>query len=243
MAIYSITPLHLGDITRPRSNMIFGYDGKEILDFPLVAYYLEGEHKILVDTGGSAPESAQGKRAAPYKRTPEQELDAALRNIGTSAEDIEYVIFTHLHWDHAGNTHMFPNAKLICQKIEYEGLTDPMCEKTGYDLEYVLGFDYELIDGDKELFRGVRVITAPGHTRGMQCVVVDTDIGKVVLTGDIVTLRASLKYDPPRFNALLYNDSAVSVAQASLDKVLAISTLVLPGHDAEVFTPGMGLNN
>ena len=241
MPKYTITPLHLGDITRPRSNMIFGYDGKEVLDFPLIAYYLDGERKILVDTGGSAPDSAQGRKVAPYIRTPEQELEAALGNIGVSAQDVEYVVFTHLHWDHAGNSNLFPNAKFICQKIEYESLTDPDCEKTGYDLEYVLGFDYELVDGDVELFDGVSVITAPGHTRGMQCVAVDTGYGKVVLTGDLVTLRASLKYDPPRFNALLFNDSAVGIAQTSLDKVLAISKLVLPGHDAEVFAPGMGL--
>ena len=125
MAIYTILPLHLGDITRPRSNMIYGYEGKEMQDFPLIAYYLEGEHKILVDTGGSAPGSAQGQRAAPYKRLPEQELDAALGSIGVSADDVEYVVFTHLHWDHAGNNHLFSNAKFFCQKIEYDSLIDP----------------------------------------------------------------------------------------------------------------------
>ena len=238
---YSITPLHLGDITRPKSNMIYGYDGAEIQDFPLIAYYLEGEHKILVDTGGSAPDSPAGKRAAPFKRSQEQELDAALRNIGVSAEEIEHVIFTHLHWDHAGNTHLFSRAKRYCQKIEYEGLIDPVIEKMGYDVDYVLGFEYELIDGDKNLFEGVSVITAPGHTRGMQCVAVDTNIGIVVLTGDLITLRESLKYTPPRFNALLYNDTAVDAAQNSLDKVLAISDLVLPGHDNSVFSTNMGL--
>ncbi|MCL2165342.1 MAG: N-acyl homoserine lactonase family protein [Oscillospiraceae bacterium] len=238
---YNITPLHLGDITRPKSNMIYGYDGTEIQDFPLIAYYLEGEHKILVDTGGSAPDSQAGKRAAPYKRSQKQELDVALRSIGVSAEDIEYVIFTHLHWDHAGNTHLFPRAKLYCRKIEYESLIGPDVDQKGYDIDYLLGFEYDLIDGDKELFEGVTVISAPGHTRGMQCVAVDSGIGKVVLTGDLVTLRESLNYNPPRFNALLYSDTAVSVAQNSLDKILAISDLVLPGHDNSVFTTNMGL--
>ena len=242
MAIYTIVPLHLGDITRPRSNMIYGYGGEEMQDFPLIAYYLEGEHKILVDTGGSAPESAQGQKAAPYKRLPGQELNAALGSIGVSADDIEYVVFTHLHWDHAGNNHIFDKAKFFCQKIEYDSLIDPECEKIGYDMDYVLGFDYELIDGDVELFGGISVILAPGHTRGMQCVAVETGAGIVVLTGDLVTLRASLEYDPPRFNALLYNDSAASLAQTSLNKVLSKSELVLPGHDADVFTPGMGLH-
>ena len=237
---YNITPLHLGDISRPKSNMIYGYKGAEIQDFPLIAYYLEGEHRILVDTGGSAPDSPAGQRAAPYKRSQKQELDVALRSIGVSAEDIEYVIFTHLHWDHAGNTHLFSHAKLYCRKIEYEGLLGPDIDKKGYDIDYLLGFDYELIDGDIDLFEGISVISAPGHTLGMQCVTVDTNVGKVVLTGDLITLRESLKYDPPRFNALLYSDTAVDEAQNSLDKILAISDFILPGHDAGVFESDMG---
>jgi glyoxylase-like metal-dependent hydrolase (beta-lactamase superfamily II) len=237
MSHYKITPLHLGDITRPKSNMIYGYEGAEVQDFPLIAYYLEGEHKILVDTGGSPPESAQGKRAAPYKRMPEQELDRALGAIGVDPGDIDTVILTHLHWDHAANNHFFPEAALLCQKIEYESLLDPNVTKKGYDLENVLKFSYGLIDGDRQIFDGISVVLTPGHTLGMQCVVVDTDLGKVILTGDLVTLRESLSYDPPRFNALLYDDSALDAMKESLKKILPISRTILPGHDPNVFTP------
>lgn len=237
MSTYKITPLHLGDITRPKSNMIYGYTGTEVLDFPLIAYYLEGEHKILVDTGGSPPDSAQGKRAAPYKRTPEQALDAALLKIGVDPGDIDTVILTHLHWDHAENNHLFPNAALMCQKIEYESLLDPDMTKKGYEMNNVLKFGYTLIDGDQQIYDGISVVLTPGHTLGMQCVVVDTEIGKVVLTGDLVTLRESLSYDPPRFNALLYDDSALDMMKESLKKILPISGNILPGHDPGVFTP------
>ena len=241
MSLYKIKPLHLGDITRPKSNMIYGYKGTEVLDFPLIAYYLEGEHKILVDTGGSHPASERGKGAAPYKRSPEQELDAALKGIGVAPEDIDTVILTHLHWDHAANNHFFPNATLMCQKIEYESLLDPNVDKKGYDMESVMKYEYKLIDGDQQIFDGISVVLTPGHTPGMQSVVVDTEIGKVVCSGDIVTFRESLKYDPPRFNALLYDDSALDAMQESLNKILAISRDILPGHDPEVFSPGMGL--
>jgi len=235
MSPYKITPLHLGDITRPKSNMIYSYEGKEVLDFPLIAWYLEGEHKILVDTGGSAPDSEMGKKTAPYKRSQAQELDMALGKIGVSPKDIGYVILTHLHWDHAGNNHFFPHAKLFCQKSELEGLTDAENASKGYDHDYISGFSYELIDGDKQLFNGISVMLAPGHTPGMQCVIVDTADGKAVLTGDLITLRESLTYDPPRFNALLYSDAAFPIAQASFEKVMTISRLIYPGHDPGVF--------
>jgi N-acyl homoserine lactone hydrolase len=236
MSTYKITPLHLGDITRPKSNMIYGYEGKEVYDFPLIAYYLDGEHKILVDTGGSHPDSAQGRRAAPYKRTPEQELDAALKKIGVDPGEIDTVILTHLHWDHAENNHLFPNAALYCQKIEYESLLDPDITKKGYAMDNVLKFQYKLLDGDQQVFDGISVVLTPGHTPGMQCVLVDTELGKVLLTGDLVTLRESLKYDPPRFNALLYDDSALPAAAASLRKILPLTDKILPGHDPDVFS-------
>ena len=237
MSLYKITPLHLGDITRPKSNMIYGYEGKDVHDFPLIAYYLEGEHKLLVDTGGSAPDSGPGKKAAPYKRPPEQEIDRALRAIGVSPDDIEYVILTHLHWDHAGNNHFFPNAKMFCQKSELDGLDIPVNAQKGYDIEYVKSFHYELIDGDRQLFDGISVVLAPGHTPGMQCIIAETESGKAVLSGDLITLRESIAYVPPRFNALLYDVSAAETAQKSLEKVLAISGLILPGHDRAVFAP------
>lgn len=241
MSSYKITPLHLGDITRPKANMIFGYDGKEILDFPLIAWYLEGERRILVDCGGSAPDSPAGTKAMPYKRSREQEIDRALDAIGVSTTDIELVILTHLHWDHAANMHFFPRAPVICQMIEFDSLENSENAKMGYDLDYIRRFKYELIDGDEELFSGVSVILAPGHTPGMQCVAVDTDFGKVVLSGDLITLRESLKYDPPRFNALLYSDDAYGQAQNSFDKIMAATDLILPGHDPGVFAPDMGL--
>lgn len=241
MSTYNITPLHLGDITRPKSNMIYGYEGKEVQDFPLIAYYLEGEHRILVDTGGSPPDSVAGRNAAPYKRSPAQELDRALDAIGVSPGDIEYVILTHLHWDHAANMHFFPNATIYCQMIELDGLENSENAKKGYDISYVRSFNYHLIDGDDQIFDGVSVILAPGHTPGMQCVAVDTSYGNVIISGDLITLRESLSYDPPRFNALLYSDSAFGVAQKSFEKILSASRLILPGHDPSVFSPGMGI--
>jgi len=215
--------------------MIYGYEGKDVYEFPLIAWYLEGEHRILVDTGGSAPDSVAGRKAAPYKRTPEQEIDRALAAIGVSPEEIDYVILTHLHWDHAGNNHFFKHAPMYCQKSEIDGLRIPENASKGYDHDYISGFDYELVDGDQQLFDGISVMLTPGHTPGMQCVIVDTKEGKAILSGDLITVEESLAYEPPRFNALLYIDAASAMAQRSLDRVLSLSRHILPGHDPAVF--------
>lgn len=96
MKTYKIFPLNLGYITRPKKNFFFGYQGTEVEDFPVIAYYLEGEHKILVDNGGCAVDAPRGVAAQPYTRTKEQEIDNALRAIGVEPEEIEFIIFTHI---------------------------------------------------------------------------------------------------------------------------------------------------
>ncbi|MCL1828014.1 MAG: N-acyl homoserine lactonase family protein [Oscillospiraceae bacterium] len=239
MGKYKITPLHLGDITRPKSNMINGYEGKEVQDFPLVAYYLEGEHKIMVDTGGCAPEEPRGIAAQPYTRTPGQEPEAALKSIGVDPGEIEYVIFTHIHWDHAYNNGLFKNAKFICQRKEYESVASG-ADVIGYVPEEVLKYEYELTDGDAVLFDGVSVMLTPGHTRGMQCVAVDTEDGKIVITGDLITVRESFNKNPPECNGLYPNEEALAQMRAGVAKVAAMTRKILPGHEPDVFKPNMG---
>jgi hypothetical protein len=71
----------------------------------------------------------------------------------------------------------------------------------------------------------------------MQSVVVDTDSGKVILTGDLVTLRESLAYDPPRANALLYDDSPSARCSRASPRSSRSPGTSFPGHDPGVFTP------
>lgn len=241
MSTYKITPLCLGHITRPKKNFFYGYTGSEVLPYPLIAYFLDGEHKILVDTGGCAPDEPRGIGAQPYTRTPEEELPTALAAIGLTPDDIEYVIFTHLHWDHAYNNHLFPNAVFYCQKKEYEGLIDPATEKIGYVPEEVLKYEYTLIDGDAEVFPGIYAIHTPGHTPGGQCLIVDTDVGKVALTGDTITLQESFRQSPPRCNGLYHSETDLAQMLEATNKLAAITHNILPGHEPAVFLPGMGL--
>lgn len=243
MSTYNITPLCLGHITRPKKNFFMGYTGTDVHPYPLIAYYLEGDHRILVDTGGCAPEEPRGVAAQPYTRTPEQELPAALAAIGVKPEDIEYVIFTHLHWDHAYNNHLFPNATFMVQKKEYESVADPAADKTGYVPEEVLKYHYELIDGEREIFPGISTLLTPGHTEGGQCLVVDTARGKVALTGDTITIQESFKQNPPMPNGLYHSEEARLQLLDAARRIRAITDKILPGHAPEVFTPGMGLDD
>jgi glyoxylase-like metal-dependent hydrolase (beta-lactamase superfamily II) len=228
---YIIRPLRLGTISRKKENMSYGCGVTDIIDFPLISYYLEGAgHKIIVDTGGSPPD---GVKWQPYHRTENECLGKSLQSIGVSPEEIDIVILTHLHWDHASNNHIFPNAQFIVQKKEYDYLTAPQPEiKVGYELDLVLQTKYELVDGDTNIVPGIHVVLAPGHSTGMQCVVVDTRAGKYILGGDLITLFENWEAEPHVPNGIFYD---LNIMLESLEKIDRLNGIVLPGHDQEVF--------
>ena len=70
------------------------------IEMPILAWYIEGQgHRILVDTGGHDP--AKGELHPPYMREPGQDPVSRLAALGVRPEDIDILILTHLHWDHA----------------------------------------------------------------------------------------------------------------------------------------------
>jgi glyoxylase-like metal-dependent hydrolase (beta-lactamase superfamily II) len=171
---------------------------------------------------------------AAYFRTEEQELDKALQNIGVSPLDIDTVILTHLHWDHSSNNHLFPNARFIVQKKEYEHLADPETkEEDGSEpCRLALEPEYDPVDRAWESGPGISVILTPGHTPGSQCGVVDTSAGKYILAGDLVILFDHWEVLPRIPNA--YADNLNEIMR-SMEKVEKIGGYLLPGHDWEVF--------
>lgn len=229
---YTIRPLRLGTIRRKKENMSYNCGITDVFDFPLISYYLEGGgRKILVDTGGTPP---GGEKWQPYFRSENENLDRALQNIGISTEEIDTVIFTHLHWDHASNNHLFPRARFIVQKKEFDYLNQPEPrEKKGYESDIALGTEYELVDGDHDIMSGISVVLAPGHSIGMQCVVVETVDGKYILGGDLVTLFENWETSPHIPNGVF---ESLEMMVESLEKIDKLHGIVLPGHDPEVFT-------
>ena len=129
---------------------------------------------VLVDTG--MVESHPEAEAFDPQFTP---LDR-LVDVGRVA----VVVNTHLHFDHCGGNRLFAGRPIHVQRHE---LLDARREEDYTVPEWVdfPGAVYEELDGDTELVDGIRAVTTPGHTRGHQSVVVETDAGVVVIGGDV----------------------------------------------------------
>src|SRR5256714_13980643 len=129
---------------------------------------------------GAAP---GGGRHGPPPRPAER---AGVRLAG-----VDVVVNTHLHFDHCGGNHLFAGRPIYVQRQELE---DARTEDDYTIREWVdaPGVSYKPVDGELELLPGLRLVPAPGHTRGMQVVVVETGGCPVVVGGDVAVRFSEL---------------------------------------------------
>lgn len=229
MARLRLYPLHLGTIWRPIAKFCPGLDPDKISGLPLIAWYIEGtDKKVLVDTGGGDPSQAN-QRWLPYNREEHQTLESALRKVGIGCEEIDIVVVSHLHWDHCNGNSLFPEAQLVVQEHELRQARMP--ESIGLCSPEIVDLDYTVVSGDTDITEGVRVILTPGHTRGLQGVLVQCSQRKLFLPSDTLPLYDNLKGNP--YIASDISDDRESYT-ASLSKIASLGAVILPSHDSRV---------
>lgn len=196
-----------------------------------------GSEVILVDTGYDAEEGA--RRDRPILRDPRE----ALKPYGLGAEDITTIIVTHLHYDHAGGLHLFPNATLHMQASEMAYATGPcMCHgalRMPYTGEHICEAVKRLYsgrvifaDGDAQVAEGVTVHRIGGHSKGLQAVRVRTQAGWLCLASDAAHFYENFIAEKP-FPIVI--DVAEMLNGFETLRRLASSTgLIVPGHDPMV---------
>lgn len=230
MAQYKIYPLHVGDIIRDNTNMMYMVDPGKKITIPLLAWLLyDGSRYVLVDTGGTP---ADGVRYMPYLQPAGCTLKEQLAVHGVSPEDIQTVIMTHLHWDHAGNNKLFSNAAFYVQRRELAYAAAPLAiQKGAYNQDLIFQTSYQVIDGPHQIVDGISVIPTPGHSPGSQSVIVQTEEGKHIIVGDLICLYACMERDPMIINGL---HTDLFEYYDSMDKVVSTGFPILPGHEPKI---------
>ncbi len=193
-----------------------------------------GDAVILVDTGYDDKEAQS--RSRPIRLNPHE----ALRPFGISPEQITDVIVTHLHYDHAGGLHLFPNARLHLQSAEMAFATGPcMCHDTlrmPFTADHICeairrlySGQVQFYNGDGEIADGVTVHCIGGHSRGLQAVRVRTEAGWLVLASDAAHFYEN--YIARKPFPIVVDLQNMMDGFDLLQNLASRQELVIPGHD------------
>ena len=156
-----------------------------------------GRHTAIIDAG--CGDKMDAKSAQIYKLDRRFHLDHALAAAGLTAEDIDIVIASHLHFDHVGGfTTMkngrvvprFPNATYVAHRAEWEDATHPHeRNRASYLQENFVPLKdagvLTLVDDDAEILPGVRYRRSGGHTPNHQVLMIQSGGRTAVFTADM----------------------------------------------------------
>ncbi|MDT4934804.1 MAG: N-acyl homoserine lactone hydrolase [Pseudonocardiales bacterium] len=232
MQEYKVTALKLGTLGVEKAAMTYmsGFGTK--LNLPVWAAAVEGNGmKMLIDTG-IRDHDKWDRELNPCWREADESIEAALSEIGWALSDVDIVINSHLHYDHAENNTSFRNARFVVSRVEWEYAKKPIPSQMKlYDFEWtdesITHMNYQLISvDDYDVMPGVRLIQTPGHSKGHQSVVVNTAEGLLCVAGDAACLPESFwRPSPP--------GGATSIEQGfeSLARIRTSADRVLMNHD------------
>jgi glyoxylase-like metal-dependent hydrolase (beta-lactamase superfamily II) len=126
-------------------------------------------------------------------------LTVQLAEIGLKLSDVTDVAISHTHGDHIGNVGLFPEAKILIQRAEYEWIHGGIGPNENVNQLMALARrlignprNIRLIDGDLDVFGdgSVTLVSTPGHTPGSQSLLVHLrNSGFIILSGDVVHLE------------------------------------------------------
>ena len=154
---------------------------------------------MIIDAGIGAKMDA--KSTAIYGIDRSRHLDQSLAGAGLSAEAIDVVLASHLHFDHAGGFTVrgaggqlaprFPRARYVVRTGEWEDATHPHeRNRASYLQENFLPLKeagvLDLVAGDEVIAPGVRVVRTGGHAMHHQIVFIESAGRTAVFTADLI---------------------------------------------------------
>jgi glyoxylase-like metal-dependent hydrolase (beta-lactamase superfamily II) len=228
--------LYYGSHMSPMSDLIAGAgkSGEKILTPSLGMFIDHPDAKIVVDTGWN-DDVPQIGRDMGHVYTPEHTPVGQLAKLGVDPRDIDYVVLTHMHFDHVGGVRHFPGARILVRRAELEKAFVP--PKNSEFLYLRPDFDvpnirYETIDGDMDyvICPGVTLISTPGHSAGSQSILVETEAGRVLYAGDALYLYEN--WERKLMPGICYSQP---LQLATLSKLSGLGPFeLIPGHDPKV---------
>jgi methylmalonyl-CoA epimerase len=207
---------------------------------------VRGARTMIIDAGLGDKEAAKFEDIYGVDRS--RNLDHTLAEAGLSADDIEIVVASHLHFDHAGGFTVrdasgrvrprFPRAQYIVRRGEWEDATHTHeRNRASYLADNFVPLAeagvLQLVDEDATIMPGVKVRRTGGHTRHHQMVVLESGGKTAAFVADMMPTTAHLPeawimgYD-------LYPMDTLAGKKAFVPEAVARDILVFFEHDPAV---------
>lgn len=232
---------NIGSVTVPAGWLLAGASGH--MTVPVCGYLIDhAKGRAVFDTGlhlntQTDQVSYMGAKFHAHQQChfqPGEEISERLKAMQIAPESVNYVINSHLHFDHCGGNGLLPNADVIIQGKEYDHARSGEGGPGYIENDWATGQSFKVIEGEHDLFGDGSVVILPthGHTPGHQSLRVQTELGgEFVLCGDACYLKDNL--DNLQLPGVLADPEATLAVLKRFQDMQAGGATLMFGHDPD----------
>ena len=235
-----------GVVPKPLWEKRLSADERNRIPMAMRPLLVRGNQLMIIDAG--AGEKMEPKLEEIYGFDKSESLERSLTGSGLHAGDIEIVLASHLHFDHAGGFTIrdpsgaivprFPRARYYASRGEYEDATHPHERNRAsyFEDNYVPLMDagvLELWNEETEIMPGVRVRRTGGHTRCHHIVYLESGGRTAVFVADLIPTTAHV--DVPWIMAYdLYPMETLTFKRAFVREAIEREYVIFFEHDPAI---------